>query len=156
MNTEKQYWLDDPRNVNKVVYIVCAVCALLIGLDLLRVEPLLFSTPGHISRDLDRGILPEALQQAFEDYEHSLSNQIVVSIKDENRSWLITDEANREKYIIQLDEDQLDIYHKQTHFFFEKWFGIYGLFGFTACVCLVLAAKVMRKMLKREEDYYDR
>ena len=38
----------------------------------------------------------------------------------------------------------------------EQWFNFYGFFGFIACVCLVLAAKQMRKVLKREEDYYDR
>ena len=82
MNTEKKYWLDDPRNVNKIVYTLYVVCALLVGADFL--------------------------------------------------------------------------YHKHTHFDFEKWLGIYGWFGFTACVGLVMAAKVMRKVLKREEDYYDR
>ena len=33
--------------------------------------------------------------------------------------------------------------------------GFYAVFGFTACVSLVLIAKQMRKILKREEDYYD-
>jgi len=156
MNTEKQYWLDDPGNVNKVIYAVYVLCALLIGLDLLRNEPLLFSISGHYSSKLDRGILPETLQQEFEDHEHSLSNHVVVSMQDENRIWLITDEAHQEKYKIQLDADHLDIYHQHNHFFFEEWFGIYGWFGFTACVGLVLAAKMMRKILQREEDYYDR
>ena len=81
MDTEKKYWLDDPRNVKKIVYTLYAVCTLLVGAD--------------------------------------------------------------------------SFYHKHTHFYFENWFGIFGWFGFTACVGLVLAAKVMRKLLKREEDYYD-
>ena len=79
----KKYWLDDRRNVNKVVYGLFAVCALLVGLDLLRHD------------------------------EHA-------------------------------------------HFEFENWFGFFGWFGFIACVGLVIAAKMMRKMLKRDEDYYDR
>lgn len=37
----------------------------------------------------------------------------------------------------------------------EGWFGFYGIFGFVACVLLVLAAKQMRKVLMREEDYYE-
>ena len=82
MNPEKKYWLDDPRNVNGIVYALYAICALLMGLDLL-------------------------------DYKHG-------------------------------------------HFDFENWLGFFGWFGFLACVGLVLAAKQMRKLVRREEDYYDR
>ena len=35
------------------------------------------------------------------------------------------------------------------------FFGFYSIFGFIACVVLVLAASGMRKILKRNEDYYD-
>ena len=39
----------------------------------------------------------------------------------------------------------------------EGWFGFYGFYGFVACVVLVLAAKeLLRKVLMRPEDYYDR
>jgi hypothetical protein len=34
--------------------------------------------------------------------------------------------------------------------------GFYAIYGFVACVLLVLAAKEMRKVLMRDEDYYDR
>ena len=37
----------------------------------------------------------------------------------------------------------------------EWLFGFYSLYGFAACVLLVLAAKEMRKILMRKEDYYD-
>ena len=37
----------------------------------------------------------------------------------------------------------------------EGWFGFYAFYGFVACVLLVLAAKVMRKVLMRSEEYYD-
>jgi len=82
MKLDRNDWLDDPRNVKKIVYALYAVCVLLVGAD-----------------------------------------------------WW---------------------YHKHTHFEFENWFGFFGVFGFAACVGLVWAAKVMRKLLKREEDYYDR
>ncbi len=88
MNSENKYWLDDPRNVNKIVYALYAICALLVGADL--------------------------------------------------------------------------VYHKHIHFTyeneaynFEDWFGFFGFFGFVACVGLVLAARLLRIVLKREEDYYD-
>lgn len=47
-------------------------------------------------------------------------------------------------------------YHKHTHFSFEGWFGFYALFGFVASIGLILAAKQLKELLKREEDYYDR
>jgi hypothetical protein len=34
-------------------------------------------------------------------------------------------------------------------------FGFYSVYGFVACVLLVLLAKEMRKLLIRKEDYYD-
>lgn len=36
------------------------------------------------------------------------------------------------------------------------WFGFYGFYGFLGCVGLVLAAKEMRRVVMRSEDYYDR
>lgn len=47
------------------------------------------------------------------------------------------------------------LYHKHPQFGIEKAFGFYGLFGFIACVGLVLAAKGLRVWLMRGEDYYD-
>ncbi len=38
----------------------------------------------------------------------------------------------------------------------EGIFGFYAIFGFVACVALVLIAKEMRKVVMRREDYYDR
>jgi hypothetical protein len=80
--TERKHWLDDPRNVNKIVYTLYAVCALLLLADLLRAG--------------------------------------------------------------------------DDHFSFERWFGFFSFFGFIGCVGLVLVARLLRVVLKREEDYYDR
>jgi phosphatidylserine synthase len=82
MDPEKKYWLDDARNVKKIVHALYLVCALLLLADF-----------GY-------------------DKQH-------------------------------------------THFELEEWRGFFGLFGLVACVALVLAAKVLRVLLKREEDYYD-
>ena len=82
MKSEKKYWLDGPRNVRKIVYALCLLCAVLLVTDLL--------------------------------------------------------------------------YHKHPHFEFEKRFGFFCWFSFIAGVCLVLGSRVMRKLLQREEDYYDR
>ena len=45
---------------------------------------------------------------------------------------------------------------KHGAFSIEHYFGFYGIFGFVACVALVLIAKELRKVLMRPEDYYDR
>ena len=46
--------------------------------------------------------------------------------------------------------------HKHSFFAWEKWFGFFAIYGFVACVLLVLAAKyILRPLVKREEDYYD-
>ena len=81
MNGDRKYWLDDPRNVRKIVYALVVVCVVLVLLDF--------------------------------------------------------------------------FYDKHAHFAFEDWFGFFAWFGFVGCVGLVLAAKEMRKVLKRDEDYYD-
>ena len=44
--------------------------------------------------------------------------------------------------------------HRHVHYEAEGWFAAYGIYGFVACVGLVLAAKELRKLLKRDEDYY--
>ncbi len=46
--------------------------------------------------------------------------------------------------------------HKHGYFPAEQWFGFHGWFGFVACIALVLAAKGLRRFLKRSEDYYER
>ena len=79
--TGKAYWLDQPRNVDRLVYGLFAVCGLLVLADL--------------------------------------------------------------------------FYDKHTHFAFEGWFGFFAWFGFIGCVGLVLLAKAMHRVVKRDEDYYD-
>ena len=46
--------------------------------------------------------------------------------------------------------------HKHGPFAIEHWWGFYGIYGFISCVFLVLAAKELRKLIMRREDYYDR
>lgn len=61
----------------------------------------------------------------------------------------------------------LDVISAALHFFgaadlrhAERWWeglpGFYAVYGFVGCTLLVLIAKVLRKVLMREEDYYDR
>lgn len=46
--------------------------------------------------------------------------------------------------------------HKHEDVSFAATIGYYALYGFFACVALVLAAKALRRILMRPEDYYDR
>ena len=45
--------------------------------------------------------------------------------------------------------------HRHISHSWEHFPGFYALYGFVACVLLVLIAKEMRKVLMRKEDYYD-
>ena len=81
MKHEKKYWLDEARNVDKIVWTLVAVCAVLFLADF--------------------------------------------------------------------------FYHKHVHFAFENWIGFYGWYGFLAYCFIVLSAKALRRLLKRDEDYYD-
>lgn len=47
-------------------------------------------------------------------------------------------------------------YTKHPHFAFEGWFGFYAVYGFAGSVGLVLSAKWLRRVLRRDEDYYER
>ncbi len=47
-------------------------------------------------------------------------------------------------------------YDKHTYYDFEHLPGFHALYGFVSCVLLVLAAAQMRKVVMRDEDYYDR
>ena len=81
MNRERRYWLDEPRNVARLFWCLCAACGLLFIAD------------------------------AF--------------------------------------------YEKHPHFEAEGWFGFYGIFGFLACISLVVIAKILRRLVERPENYYD-
>ncbi|MBM3572490.1 MAG: hypothetical protein FJX52_09055 [Alphaproteobacteria bacterium] len=78
---ERNYWLDDPRNVDRLIYGFYVVCGLLLAIDVF--------VPKH------------------------------------------------------------------GPFAIEHFFAFYGVFGFVACVALVLIAKQLRRILMRPEDYYD-
>lgn len=48
------------------------------------------------------------------------------------------------------------VVHKHAHMPWEAWPGFYAIYGFVACVILVLVSKyVLRPLVKREENYYD-
>ena len=46
------------------------------------------------------------------------------------------------------------VVHRHTYHSWEEIPGFYALFGFIACVLLVLTAKQLRKLVMRDEEYY--
>ena len=48
------------------------------------------------------------------------------------------------------------VLHRHEVHPWEGMFGFYAIYGFVACVILVLLAKEMRKLVMRGEDYYDK
>jgi len=48
------------------------------------------------------------------------------------------------------------IYHRHVVHPWEAIWGFYAIYGFAACVALVLIAKEIRKLVMRSEDYYTR
>jgi hypothetical protein len=47
-------------------------------------------------------------------------------------------------------------YHKEhTEYAFQNWIGFDAGYGFLCCIFLALAAKQLRRVLMRDEDYYD-
>ena len=45
--------------------------------------------------------------------------------------------------------------HKHGHFSWEEAPAFFASYGFIACVGLIFAAKGLRLIVKRKEDYYD-
>jgi hypothetical protein len=48
------------------------------------------------------------------------------------------------------------VLHRHGEHPWEGVIGFYALYGFVACVILVLLAKEMRKLVMRDEEYYER
>jgi hypothetical protein len=47
------------------------------------------------------------------------------------------------------------VIHRHTVHPWESFIGFYAIYGFLACVVLVLIARELRKLVMRDEDYYE-
>ena len=45
-------------------------------------------------------------------------------------------------------------YEKHGHFAYEEWFGFAAFFGFLAYTLIVTLGKGLRRLVRRDEDYY--
>lgn len=48
------------------------------------------------------------------------------------------------------------VFERHADHALEEFWGFYAIYGFVACVTLVLVAKQMRKLLGRRENFYER
>lgn len=48
------------------------------------------------------------------------------------------------------------VVHRHIYHDWENIPAFYAIYGFVGCVVLVIIAKAMRKVLMKEEDYYDK
>lgn len=46
------------------------------------------------------------------------------------------------------------IIHRHAYFSYERWYGFYAFAGFVSFSLIVLAAKQLRRLIIRPEDYY--
>jgi hypothetical protein len=85
-------------------------------------------------------------------------------MKDENarrRGYWLDDPANVRRLIWGLVAICILVvaadlfYGKHAHYAVENWLGFDAAFGFASYVFLVFAAIGLRKLLRRDEDYYD-
>ena len=82
--------------------------------------------------------------------------------KQEEKVWWLDSSENvtklyRAVWAVGLALVGLDlIVHRHAETAFDGWFGFYGVYGFVACVSLVLTAKGLRRIVMRPEDHYER
>ncbi len=46
------------------------------------------------------------------------------------------------------------VIHRHSYWSFESWYGFYAFAGFVAFTLIVLAAKQLRRVIQRPQDYY--
>lgn len=46
--------------------------------------------------------------------------------------------------------------HPHPSFYFEQMKGFSAVYGFFSCVLLIFIAKILRRIVMKKEDYYDR
>jgi hypothetical protein len=46
--------------------------------------------------------------------------------------------------------------HKHAEFPWEDAPGFFAAYGFVSCVLLIFVAKLLRRLVKRDEDYYEK
>ena len=57
--------------------------------------------------------------------------------------------------IVLVGVDVAHLYHRHGHFAWEEWPAFHAWFGFVVFVAVVYAGKLLRRLVMRDEDYYE-
>ena len=57
--------------------------------------------------------------------------------------------------VVLVAVDVMFVTHEHTYLVFETITGFSAVYGFVACTALVVIAKILRKVCKRDMDYYE-
>ena len=57
--------------------------------------------------------------------------------------------------VVLVAGDVVFVTHEHTYLVFETITGFSAVYGFVACTALVVIAKILRKVCKRDMDYYE-
>lgn len=79
---------------------------------------------------------------------------------DAEKHWLVRKGTIRQLWIggivVMIAVTLLDlVVHKHVHFGPEAYFGFFSIYGFVACVAMVVGAKALGIFLKRSDTFYD-
>ena len=75
---------------------------------------LLFSVGLGFQSDLEQGALSEGFQQAFEDHEISLSENVTITTVEEGTKWRIMDADQGQPYLAIREDETLNIHDDAT------------------------------------------
>lgn len=82
------------------------------------------------------------------------------AVKSTDDHWLVRPETIRKLWIgfailLALLAAADFLVHKHDYVGPDGWFGFYWVYGFGACVAMVVFAKVLGVLIKRPDGYYD-
>ncbi len=83
-----------------------------------------------------------------------------MKVKPDSDHWLVRSSTIRKLWIGGIAILALTVIAQlfvpiKGYFVVDGWFAFAAIFGFGCCVLMVVVAKIMGKILKREEHYYD-
>lgn len=81
--------------------------------------------------------------------------------ESEQKHWLVRPKTIRKLWIggcvtLALTVAAQFFFPIKGHFGADGIFGFFAFYGFTSCIAMVVAAKVLGVLLKRKDTYYDR
>ncbi|MFQ5816724.1 MAG: NAD(P)(+) transhydrogenase (Re/Si-specific) subunit beta [Terriglobia bacterium] len=108
---ERPILLPGRHLINVVLLLICLGLS---GWQVAGYTPLLFRTGSRFATDLDRAVLPKDFRQGFEKSGVSLSPRVSVAVGAEPGAWRITDNDQKETYVVRRQGEELTIHSKSA------------------------------------------